>query len=193
MYLNPQSSVILNDYETDYFDCPVGVKQGDCISAILFAIFINDLATEIKESGIGINLNDTLNNDGVNPDYNYNDNNINFVNILLYADDIVLMTANENDLQLLLIIVENWCRRWRLEVNLTKTNIMHVRPKRKPQSQFMFLFNLRPVDYCSSYKYLGTTINQHLEYNLIAQTLSESAGRALSSIFTKLIKNGGFP
>ena len=29
LYSNPRSRVILNDYETDYFDCPLGVKQGD--------------------------------------------------------------------------------------------------------------------------------------------------------------------
>ena len=28
LYSNPRSRVILNDYETDYFDCPIGVKQG---------------------------------------------------------------------------------------------------------------------------------------------------------------------
>ena len=37
-----------------------------------------------------------------------------FLNILLHADDIILITAYENDLQFLLTIVENWCRKWRL-------------------------------------------------------------------------------
>ena len=82
-----------------------------------------------------------------------------FVNILLYADDLVCMAKNEGDMQKLLYLVETWCARWRLEVNLTKTNVMHVRPCRKPRSNFTFLFNWRPVEYCSSYKYLGTTIN----------------------------------
>ena len=41
LYSNPRSRVILNDYETEYFDCPIGVKQGDCLSPTLFAIFIN--------------------------------------------------------------------------------------------------------------------------------------------------------
>ena len=27
-----RSRVVLNEYETDYFDCPIGVKQGDCLS-----------------------------------------------------------------------------------------------------------------------------------------------------------------
>ena len=47
---NPRSRVVFNDHKTDYFDCPIGVKQGDCLSPTLFAIFINDLASEIKET-----------------------------------------------------------------------------------------------------------------------------------------------
>ena len=107
MYLNPKSRIILNEFETDYFDCPIGVKQGDCLSPTLFAIFINDLAEEIKASNVGPDLDSAT-----------------FVNILLYSDDIVLLAKDEHDLQALLFLVENWCRNWRLEVNLTKTNVM---------------------------------------------------------------------
>ena len=78
MYSNPRARVILNEYETEYFDCPVGVKQGDCLSPTLFSIFINDLATEIKESNIGVILEEGL-----------------LINILLYADDIVLLAETE--------------------------------------------------------------------------------------------------
>ena len=175
MYSNPQSRVVLNDYETDYFDCPIGVKQGDCLSPTLFAIFINDLAQEIKNSNVGLVLDVTR------------------VGILLYADDIVLMTESEEDLQFLLHLTECWCKKWRLEINLSKTNIMHVRQVRKQQSRFMFLFDRKPVQYCESYKYLGATINYHLDYNFTCNILANSASRALSSVITKMIKNGGFP
>jgi hypothetical protein len=176
MYSNPKSRVMLNEFETDYFDCPIGVKQGDCLSPTLFAIFINDLAEEIKASNVGLDLDSTT-----------------FINILLYADDIVLLAKTENDLQFLLFLVETWCKNWRLEVNLTKTNIMHIRGKRKQQSKFMFLFDRRPVPYCTTYKYLGCSINEHLNYEHTVDLLADSAGRALSSIITKMIKNGGFP
>ena len=184
LYSNPKSRVILNDYETDYFDCPIGVKQGDCLSPTLFAIFINDLANEVKNSGVGVALNI---DDGEHID------EYALVNILLYADDIVLFASNEADLQFLLNIVEIWCEKWRLEVNMTKTNILHVRAKRKPQSKFMFLFNRNPVSYCQFYKYLGCTINEFLDFNFTTQVQADSAGRALSSIITKMIKNQGFP
>ena len=130
LYSNPSSHVILNEYETDYFDCPIGVKQGDCLSPTLFAIFINDLASEIKEANIGIDLNV----DG-SPNIDY------IFSILLYADDIVCLAETEVDMQSILFIIENWCKKWRLEVNLTKTNILHVRNPRKPQSKFTFIFD----------------------------------------------------
>ena len=177
LYCNPRSRVILNnEHETDYFDCPVGVKQGDCLSPTLFAIFINDLALEIKNSNIGVKLEENL-----------------LVIILLYADDIVLLAENEEDLQSLLFIVECWCKKWRLEINLTKTNIMHIRSKRKNQSKFSFLFDMQPVPYCTSYKYLGENLNEFLDYNFTADCLADSAGRALGAIITKMIKNRGFP
>ena len=79
---------------------------------------INDLAEEIKASNVGLDLDSET-----------------FINILLYADDIVLLAKSEHDLQSLLFLVENWWQNWRLEVNLTKTNIMHVRSNRKQQSK----------------------------------------------------------
>ena len=144
----------------EYFDCPIGVKQGDCLSPTLFAIFINDLANEIKNAGVGVPIN--IGNDA---DIGSNDNidTSALLNILLYADDIVLFVSNELGLQYLLNIVEIWCEKWRLEVNLTKTNILHIRNKRKPQSKFMFLFNKNTVSYCNYYKYLGCTINEFLD------------------------------
>ena len=115
------------------------------------------------------------------------------INILLYADDIALFAETATDLQSLLKIVETWCNNWQLEVNLSKTNIIHIRQKRKPQSNFTFQFNNKVVAYCQSYKYLGCFIDQHLDYKFTVDILADSAGKALSSVITKMIKNKGFP
>lgn len=184
LYSNPKSRIILQDYNTEYFDCPAGVKQGDCLSPTLFSIFINNLAKEIKESNIGVTLDIE--------DIAGNIEEI-VINILLYADDIVIFAENEEDLQSLLFIVQIWCEKWRLEVNLSKTNILHVRQSKKTRSRFLFLFNKQPVPYCSFYKYLGCNINEHLDFNFTMDMQADSAGRALSSVVTKMIKNKGFP
>jgi hypothetical protein len=60
-------------------------------------------------------------------------------------------------------------------------------------SKFTFLFDMRPVPYCSFYKYLGVNINEFLDFQFTVNKHSESAGRALSAIITKMIKNNGFP
>ena len=70
------------------------VKQGDTISPTLFDIYINDLAEELKQSEIGIELDIGV-----------------IVSCLLYADDIVLLADKEDDLQALLNIVNDWCCR----------------------------------------------------------------------------------
>ena len=184
LYSNPRSRIILQDYSTDYFDCPIGVKQGDCLSPTLFSIFINDLSFEIRNSNTGINID--IEDIAGNIDTTV-------LNILLYADDIVLFAENEEDLQSLLFIVQVWCEKWRLQVNLAKTNILHIRSKRKMQSKFVFIFNNRPVIYCKFYKYLGCYINEHIDFDYTSKMQSDSAGRALSSIVTKMIKNKGFP
>ena len=176
LYKDPKSRVILNDISTDWFSCPIGVKQGDTLSPTLFAIYINDLAEEIKESGIGIDVDEGL-----------------VVSVLLYADDIVLLADSEDDLQSLLNIVHSWCTRWRLEVNLLKTNIMHARKKQTPRALFEFKLGDGRVDYCATYKYLGVTVNEHLNFEETTFEICESAGRALGGLITKMIKNGGFP
>ena len=97
------------------------------------------------------------------------------------------------DLQEMLNVVETWCNQWRMEVNLTKTNIQHIRKKTQPRSDFNFQFGQKTVEYCKEYKYLGLTINEYLDFKFSTDILSESGGRALSSVITKMIKNGGFP
>ena len=168
---------------SEYFYCKIGVKQGDSISPTLFACFLNDLSKEIKTTNLGVHLNCSDDNDGDSFT----------ISNLLYADDIVLLAETENDLQSMLNIVFNWCNKWRMEVNLSKTEVLHIRKKNKPRSNFIFKLGHQTVKYCEEYKYLGLTINEHLDFKQTTDILAESGGRSLSSVITKMIKNGGFP
>ena len=65
-----------------------------------FSLFINDLATNLNEAGLGVDLTE--------------DN----VSILLFADDIVLLAPNELKLHKQLDIINTWCTKWKLYVNI---------------------------------------------------------------------------
>ena len=65
---------------TEYFTNQCGVRQGDPLSPILFGLYINDLARSLIENGPTIQVGD------VN------------LNVLQYADDMVLITESEADL-----------------------------------------------------------------------------------------------
>ena len=77
----------------------------------MFNVFLNGLAVELKASGIGINFH------GIQ------------LTLLLYADDIVIFADNENDLQRLIDLIYDWCRKWRLSINQDKSQILHIRKR----------------------------------------------------------------
>ena len=115
------------------------------------------------------------------------------VNHLIYADDLVCIAENANDLQSLINIVNLWCCKHRLEANLLKTEVMHVRQPLVQRSRYNFKFGQRKINFCQSYKYLGLTINQFLDFGKMSNSFSDPADRALSAVIGKMIKKQGVP
>ena len=57
---------------------------------------------------------------------------------LAYADDIVSLATTEGGLEKLLTIVEDWTIKWRVQVNVNKSKIIHFRPKSIPKTEHVF-------------------------------------------------------
>ena len=95
---------------------------GEVISPTLFSIFINDLAKGIKNLNLGVEMEPDLN-----------------VSILLFADDIVLLSPTEEQLQLLLNFLSDWCRINKMEVNINKTKIIHFRKNVARELMLIFI------------------------------------------------------
>ena len=77
------------DYE--WFNVKTGLRQDCALSPILFNLFVNDFAVAVKVLGKGVEIDDGEK-----------------VCIMMYADDIVLLADNENDLQPMLNLLDNW-------------------------------------------------------------------------------------
>ena len=122
IYNQTVSCVHLNQNVTDWFPVTLGVKKGDNLFPTFFCIYINDVAQTLKRLNIGIKVNGKS------------------ICVLLYADDIVLLAENEKDLQTLLNTTHEWCSKWKLNINIEKSKIMHFRQNRKQQSNFQFKY-----------------------------------------------------
>ena len=168
-------TVRINGFNTDWFTVKCGLKQGCPLSPVLFSFFINDLALKLKSTNVGVVCGDEK------------------VSILLFADDIVLLAENPNDLQVLLNILSAWCKLNGMLINGTKSNIVHFRTPSVPRSDSVFTVGGINLDVVESYKYLGLVLTEFLDYSKTAKAVAKSANRALGLIIAKLKAFGGLP
>ena len=119
MYDKAKSCIKKDTLWSHYFSCNVGVRQGDNLSPLLFALFINDFLHYISQSYKGLNISRTC-----YPSLSNEDLVFFKLFVLLYADDTVIFAENDRDLQMALDSVHEYCTRYKLTVNINKTKIM---------------------------------------------------------------------
>ena len=168
MYKCTVNAIRINSELSPIFVSENGLRRGDNQSPTLFSLYINDLLCEFKKSQAGVNLN-----------------GIGTVNVLAYADDIVLVSETETGLKELLNILGTWCRKWRVQINATKTKVVHFRKKNVPETNYQFQVGKERLDTVSMYRYLGITLGCHLENEYITDQLTKAASRALGSLISK--------
>jgi hypothetical protein len=165
---NTSSAIKLNGMLSDWFPTLSGVRQGDSSSPTIFAFFINDLVEGLNTLNKGIYIDGT------------------HVCCLLYADDILLLSENETDMQKMLDFLFEWCRKWRLKVNYTKSQSIHFRNRGKQRSNYEFKIGNQIVEYTDVYRYLGVHLHEHLDFSCTAEILSQAGGRALGAVISKI-------
>ena len=87
--------------------------------------------------------------------------------------------------------VYNWCSKWRLCLNVKKTQVVHFRPYAINRSSVIFTIGENKVSYTPAYKYLGVWFNENLDVNFTAKEIAKSAHRALGVIICKFKACGG--
>ena len=76
------------------------------------------------------------------------------INCLMFADDLVLMSRSESGLQIILNRLGEYCRKWRMEVNIEKTKAMKFSGNGH-KCKSVFLYNGNSLENVANYKYLG--------------------------------------
>ena len=110
--------------------------------------------------------------------FNENDN----VNILLYADDIVLSADTVKDLQILLSNLEEYCELWKMSVNMKKSKIIVFRNGGPLRSNEKWMYQGHNMEVTPHYKYLGVRFASRLTWNLAHDELSKQSSKSLINI-----------
>lgn len=131
------------------FSCNIGTRQGCMLSPFMFIFYLNEL----------VHMCDLENCRGIFVDQDH------AVNMLLYADDVVLVSDNVGDMQKLLCVMSNFCNKWGLQVNMSKTKFMVYRNGGIIKKNEKVYFNGEKIEPVTYYKYLGLLISSRLNWH----------------------------
>ena len=120
LYDSVKCAVRINGLKTEFVDANCGLKQGCILSTLLFNLYVIDLVIKINSLNIGIDIDGEI------------------VSVMVYADDLVLLATKEEDLQILLNQLTDWCQNNIININEQKSNIVHFRPISVSQTDFSF-------------------------------------------------------
>ena len=165
---------VRNNYEyTDFFSFPRGVKQGCLLSPNLFSFFINELAVELSKRG----------RHGIQ----FIPNAVELF-LLLFADDIILISETVVGLQNQLNVLKEEADRLKLTVNLDKTNIIVFRKGGHLSAWEKWHYGNVEMKVVNNYKYLGLQFTTKLSLNVSWNEVSKKGKKGVIDILRTLRK-----
>ena len=163
MYDSVKSKVKYHNRLSNSFTCQLGVRQGECLSPFLFSMFLNDIEDMFIKNGTN----------GIDVDMFK-------IFLILYADDIVIFANNGEELQNNLDMLYDYCNRWRLSVNASKTKIMIFRKGGRLPANINFRYGTCLLEIVQKFVYLGIVFTCGGSFS---ETQSTLAGQGSKSIF----------
>ena len=154
---NREQCVVIDGAESEKCEVASGVPQGSVLGPLFFIIYINDIVH-------GLNSN-----------------------IRLFANDALLYRTihSENDHQLLqqdLDALCAWADRWSMEFNTNKCYSLHIMTKHQKRKAVCIPYKMggHLLERVTDTKYLGVSINEHIQWNTHINTLVGQAHSKLA-------------
>ena len=136
-----------------------GVAQGDKHSPLLFSLFIADLFFELKCKAL---------------------------DVIFYADDLVLGSHSQCQLQQSWKNLNKFCSRNYLKINVNKTKCVKVRRSGRLAIDEKFYISKREVEFTNTFCYLGVIFSSTFSPSHHLKHLMNKAYQSVASIDQKL-------
>ena len=132
-----------------WFGILAGVRQGGCLSPILFAIYMDVLIVRLKASGYGCQLY------GV------------YFGCLLYADDIMLLSHSLSAMRCMLQICDDFATEYDIRFNTNKSVAMRIGVRHNAVCE-PFVLSCNKLMFVQSVKYLGIILlsDKKIKYSI---------------------------
>ena len=176
LYENAKSCIRSSDKISEFFTCNQGVRQGENLSPVLFAIYLNDFKHFMSENCTGLKQLD----EKIHADIDV------FMRlyVLLYADDTIILAETAEDLQQALHSLNDYCNKWHLHINISKTKIV-IFSRGKIRKYPVFKIGLTEVEVADDYIYLGVTFNYNGSFRKAIVKQISQARRAMFVLLQK--------
>ena len=139
LYYQQEAAIRINVTVSKMVPTKRGVRQGYVLSPDLFSLFSEILMRTIKNlPGIGVGVS---------------------VNNLRYADDTVLIAKNQEDLQALVTQLDCVSKKFGMQINIKKKEIMAV-SKKAEAPIYKILVDGSTLNQVENFKNLGCTISE---------------------------------
>ena len=162
-----KTKVFFQGNKSDEFECSLGVRQGDCLSPSLFAMYINDLEHVLISNQCGIEFGQYK------------------MSLMLYADDVILLSDKSAGLQKALDVMQNYSNRWKLKINTNKSKILVFKKGRRRANE-RWIYGNAELQQTNSIPYLGIVFTQGGAMTTAQKTLSEQALKATFDLQKKI-------
>ena len=175
LYDKTNNRVLVNGFVTNTFISHVGTRQGCNLSPTIFNMYLNDLPVLLRNKNCqSVQLGSTN------------------INLLMYADDIILLSKTKSGLQRSLDVCNIYFEKWKLQVNAKKTKVMIF--NKLGSDTDIFYYGDGQLEITKTYKYLGLQISETGSLKAAVSDLLLKAKKAYAALYRSLnIYDGARP
>jgi hypothetical protein len=142
-----------------------GLQQGGVLSPMLFSIYMHDLPDIfLDDKCMPMSLNNCK------------------IGCLMYADDIVLLSESAEGIQYSIDLLQEYCKKWHLTVNLNKTKVIVFNKGGRLYTENIFKYNESTIETVKNYPYLGIIISANGGLHDAQNALKDKGLKAMHSI-----------
>ena len=136
MYEDTKAKYRLGNLETDWVKSERGVRQGCVLSPTLFSLYTEELAVRLRRMNAGVRVGRDK------------------ICILLYADDVVVMSESAEEFQSILDVVDGYGKDFGVRFSSEKSKVMIVNGSEDERNATWKLGETE-LEQTNEYKYLG--------------------------------------